>query len=133
MAADQDRASRIRELKEDHPELTWQAIADHVGVSMRAAQAWAEKGEIAYANAKKLAELFDDVDVDYIMRGPRGSADLMGSLSTAELLPRLASMEKKIDELLRFAAARALADAVPPRRKRGGSSGPDEGESSQTG
>jgi len=71
MAQDEERAGRIRDLKQAHPGLRWQAIADHVGVTMRAAQSWQEKGEISYENAKKLAELFD-VDVDFIMRGVQG-------------------------------------------------------------
>lgn len=68
MAADQDRAERIRKLKSDNPGLTWRAIADHVGVTERAAADWAKSGGIAYDNAKKLAELLE-VDPDYIWRG----------------------------------------------------------------
>lgn len=68
MAADEERAARIRQLKKDNPGLKWQQIADHVGVTQRAAQSWQEKGEISYANAKKLAQLFD-VTPDYILRG----------------------------------------------------------------
>jgi hypothetical protein len=70
MAADQERADRIRALKQGHPELTWQAIAERVGVSLRAAQSWQETGGIAYENAKRLAALWGE-DVDYIMRGER--------------------------------------------------------------
>lgn len=68
MAADQERADRIRALKLARPDLTWRRIADHVGVSERAASDWQKKGGIEYANAEKLAGLFD-VDVDYIWRG----------------------------------------------------------------
>jgi hypothetical protein len=69
MAADQERADRIRALKAERPDLTWRRIADYVGVSERAASDWQKKGGIEYDNAKKLAEVFE-VDVDYIWRGP---------------------------------------------------------------
>jgi hypothetical protein len=68
MAADQERAERIRALKQERPDLTWRRIADHVGVSERSATDWQRKGGMEYDNAKKLAELFE-VDVDYIWRG----------------------------------------------------------------
>lgn len=97
MAADQDRADRIRTLKTEHPEYTWQVIADRVGVSLRAAQSWQETGGIAYENAKKLAELWDE-DLDYIMRGVRrGAGDLMGALNSETRDDRL---ERKLDALL---------------------------------
>jgi hypothetical protein len=68
MAADQERADRIRALKQQRPDLTWRRIADYVGVAERSATDWQVKGGIEYANAQKLAKLFD-VDVDYIWRG----------------------------------------------------------------
>jgi hypothetical protein len=70
MAADQERAERIRALKQERPDLTWRRIADHVGVTERSATDWQRKGGMEYDNAKKLAELFE-VDVDYIWRGTR--------------------------------------------------------------
>ena len=102
MAADQDRADRIRALKKDHPEYTWQAIADRVGVSLRAAQSWQEKGGIEYENAKKLAALWDE-DLDYIMRGRRGETpDLSnGSDNEAdEVRARLERIEAMVAELV---------------------------------
>jgi transcriptional regulator with XRE-family HTH domain len=72
MAADQERADRIRALKQARPDLTWRRIADAVGVTERSATDWQKKGGIDYDNAKKLAEVFE-VEVDYIWRGP--SAD----------------------------------------------------------
>jgi hypothetical protein len=95
MAADQDRADRIRALKQARPDLTWRRIADHVGVSERAATDWQKKGGIEYANAKKLAGLFE-VDVDYIWRGTElATPDPFASNS------RLERIEAKLDELLR--------------------------------
>lgn len=118
MAADQDRADRIRALKKEHPETKWQAIADHIGVTQRAAQSWQETGAIAYDNAKKLAELWGE-ELDYIMRGVRrGEVDLMGSLdgdgASDPLAEQLTSLETKLDEALSLlralAADRQLAD-----------------------
>lgn len=119
MAADQDRAARIKELKDSRPDLTWQAIADFVGVTMRAAQAWAEKGEIAYSNAEKLAELFE-VDVKSITRAPQTSPDLMTALTTTpdDLSVRLERLEQSgqriegmLEQLLETAFQRELEDA----------------------
>jgi transcriptional regulator with XRE-family HTH domain len=91
MAADEARAERIRHLKREHPELTWQAIADQVGVTLRAAQSWQEKGSISYGNAKKLASVLGE-DVDFIMRGPRSETpDLLGVAGLDELLLRMES------------------------------------------
>lgn len=59
MAADQERAQRIRQLKDEHPEIKWRMIAAHVGVTERAAQEWPKSGGIEPENAEKLAELFD--------------------------------------------------------------------------
>lgn len=68
MAADQERADRIRALKQGRPDLTWRRIADHVGVTERSATDWQTKGGITYENAEKLAAIFE-VEVDYIWRG----------------------------------------------------------------
>ncbi len=100
MAADEARAERIRLLKEEHPELTWQAIADHVGVTVRAAQAWGSSGSIAYENAKALAQLFDNVDAEYIMRGrpPAASSAPEGQLDRIE--EGIRGLDAKVDQLL---------------------------------
>jgi hypothetical protein len=108
MARDQARADRIRALKQEHPEYTWAAIADYVGVSPRAAQSWQEKGGIAYENAKKLAELWGE-DLDYIWRGPRGDTpDLMSTLAGEDLevllrglRAEVARLRKQVDRLER--------------------------------
>jgi hypothetical protein len=87
MAADQERADRIRALKLDRPDLTWRRIADHVGVTERSAADWQVKGGIDYSNAEKLAELFE-VDVDYIWRG---------SESTPSPFEQAAPVEVRLD------------------------------------
>lgn len=89
MAADQERAERIRALKQQRPDLTWRRIADHVGVTERSATDWQRKGGIEYDNAKRLAELFE-VDIDYLWRGapeaPPAGRDDPGILQRVEHL-----------------------------------------------
>lgn len=122
MAADQDRATRIRELKESRPDLTWQQIADYTGVSLRAATKWGQHGEISYLHAKSLAALFE-VDVVYVMRGDaQARPDLMGALGTK---PQLDRIEQKLDDLLAFALERALGEAPPPNAQEDAGSGQD--------
>jgi len=74
MAADEDRATRVRELyetrKAEDPRFTWRGIAEHVGVSERAAHAWGKTGGINPEHLPKLAEILQ-ADQDYIWRGPR--------------------------------------------------------------
>jgi hypothetical protein len=106
MAADQERADRIRLLKRDNPQLKWRHIADHVGVELRSAQMWQETGAISYENAKKLAELVGDPahDVDWIMRGPRESerapSPFAGQDALADRLDQMEALIAKQNELL---------------------------------
>jgi hypothetical protein len=114
MAADQERADRIRALKESRPGLTWRRIGDHVGVSERSAFEWGKKGGIEYDNAKKLAELFE-VDADYIWRGAGITApDLFANQDDgiAGLEERLGDVETKARPPRR---ARYTARSVEPR------------------
>lgn len=48
MAADQERADRIRALKQGRPDLTWRRIADHVGVTERSATDWQTRRPARY-------------------------------------------------------------------------------------
>lgn len=92
MAADQERADRIRALKLERPDLTWRRIADAVGVTERSATDWQKKGGIDYENAKKLAAVFE-VDTDYIWRGPsdgeRAPSPFAGQDALADRLDRI--------------------------------------------
>jgi hypothetical protein len=103
MAADQERADRIRALKQARPDLTWRRIGDYVGVSERAAINWQKDGGMDYDNAKKLAELLE-VDVDYIWRGTETDtpdpfpATFEDRIDQAE--QRLTSLIEKQNELL---------------------------------
>jgi hypothetical protein len=108
MAADEARADRIRQLKLDHPELTWKAIADHVGVQERSALDWQKTGGIGYENAKKLAELFPEVTLDYLWRGE--APDLMSTLNGSapdDLQAQLTRIEDKLDAVLTYLDAAA--------------------------
>lgn len=102
MALDEERAKRIRQLKEDRPDLTWAQIAEAVGVKERSAIDWQKTGGISYENCKKLAKLFK-VDRDWLWAGTeQGTPDLMGALGDQTQLDRI---EAKLDELLsRFPA-----------------------------
>jgi hypothetical protein len=119
MAADQERADRIRALKQERPDLTWRRIADHVGVTERSATDWQRKGGIDFENAKKLAEIFE-VDVDYIWRGTdtgtpspfAGQDNITGLMDLirqdmaqreqqrAEIIRRLDQLEQTVSELI---------------------------------
>lgn len=111
MAKDQARADRIDQLKQERPDLTWEAIADYVGVTVRGAQAWREHGAISYDNAKKLAELFE-VEVMFIMRG-----DGYGPQATATQLDRI---EQMLQDLLLREPGAATLPAPPDRLLRRG-------------
>jgi len=96
MAADEERAARIRALKRDK-HLKWQHIADSVGVRLRSAQMWAETGSISYDNAKKLAALAD-VDPDWIMRGTE--TETPDPFPDSSLEERVDRMEERLTGLI---------------------------------
>jgi hypothetical protein len=100
MAADADRAERIRSLKEANPQVRWRMVADYVGVTDRSVADWASKGAMSYDHAKKLAEFFK-VDLDWLWRGPeQQSPDLMTALSEDGPQSQLDDIQRKLDELL---------------------------------
>lgn len=68
MAADLERAQRVRQLKDEHPELTWGRIADYIGIKERSVVEWQKTGGMDYANAEKFAELMG-VSADWLWRG----------------------------------------------------------------
>ena len=107
MAADQERADRIRALKQARPDLTWRRIGDYVGVSERAAINWQKDGGMDYDNAKKLAELLE-VDVDYIWRGTE--------TSTPDLLDGTLASDGSVQEQL-AEIRQQLADAQSERER----------------
>jgi hypothetical protein len=131
MAKDQARAERIRGLKDQNPEITWDEIASYVGVSPRAAGAWAANGGIAPQNAKRLAKFFS-VEYDWLYHGPRQESpdlmDALGGATPAVLMHRLDGLETKVDHLADLLTE--LLTAVASRRKRkpgSGSAAADDG------
>lgn len=133
MAMDEARATRIRDLKDQRPDLTWAQIADAVGVTERSAIEWQKSGGISHPNSKKLAKLFG-VDPDWLWSGAeRGvTPDLMGSLDQASQLDRIEAMLAEIlsrlpeggpaevleAEAARLRAQRERSDAGSPRKPR---------------
>lgn len=132
MAADQERADRIRALKADHPTLTWRVIAESIGVTERAAAEWARSGGIAADNAEKLAQVFQKagaaVDFDWIWHGPReetpspfAQRDQVNDVREEfradidDLRERQERIERKIDIILH---ALALIPAPPEATER---------------
>lgn len=112
MAEDQDRATRIADLKQQNPRLTWARIAEETGVKERSAIKWQKTGALKPENAERLAELFG-VDFDYIWIGPRpGTPDLFVDRRNnaapadpvavdrleGELEQRIARIEDKLNE-----------------------------------
>lgn len=107
MAADEDRAERIRELKERRPDLTWGRIASAIPVSERSTYDWRRTGAISHEHAIELARVFD-VDPDWLWSGrdpDAPSPDLMGTLSRATQLDRI---EAKLDQLQATVARAAI-------------------------
>lgn len=97
MAADQERAERLKQLKADRPSLRWRQIADAVGVTERSVAEWAKTGAMSYDKAKALA-VFLEVDLQWLWEGPkRQSPDLMDALDggRSDLEERLERMEQQ--------------------------------------
>lgn len=132
MAADAERAQRLKAIKAERPDLTWPQVAEAVAVSERSVAAWAKDGQMSYGNAKKLA-LFLGVDLDWLWRGPQAeSPDLMTALgapgSIERLEERLERIEKALDELLAQASEREIEAGASPddRQEREGEEDDDE-------
>lgn len=100
MAADEARAERVRQLKQEHPELTWREIADHVGVTERSAMEWQRTGGMSYAHARRLAEVMN-APVDWIWRGGAPADEGTGDDQLDRIGEQLARIEAKLDELLK--------------------------------
>lgn len=100
MAASEERAARIRELKDSRPDLTWERIADYCGVKERSAIEWSRTGGITHENCMKLAGLFE-VPEEWLWSGreaPGGTADLMTQFQP--LPTRLDYIEAKINAIM---------------------------------
>lgn len=137
MAADAERAQRLKMIKDERPDLTWPQVADAVGVSERSVAAWAKDGQMSYGNAKKLA-LFLGVGLDWLWRGPQPeSPDLMSALTTpGDLAQRLDQIDERgqriegmLEQLLETAFQRELEDADHQADQRESGSGEGAGGS----
>ncbi len=98
MAQDAERADRIRQVKDDNPQLTWAQIAEKVGVTERSAIAWQQTGGIGHENAKRLAKLVG-VDPDWLWSGNRPATPDLPALLNGDRAV-LARIEAKLDQAL---------------------------------
>lgn len=95
---------RLRELRDRSP-YTQAAIADAIGVQLRAVQKMEQTGGISYSNKQKLAELFD-VDVSYFFPNDAGEP------AANDQIERIESMLRANNTLLLEIVTRL--DAVAP-------------------
>lgn len=88
---------RIRRLREESP-YKQQAVADKLGIGLRAYQKLEEVGTTRWERCEELAEIFE-VDPYWIWTGhEKGAApDIMGTLNGDD---RLGRIEKKLDDVL---------------------------------
>jgi hypothetical protein len=103
MAEDQERADRLRALKDEYPSVTWRQLAEHVGVRERSVLNWAAGKGMDYDHAVKVAEFFRELGAviadDYVWRGLR--ADTPTPFAGADdVSARLAALEGMMKALL---------------------------------
>lgn len=123
MERQREVGERIKELRGPRPQ---PHVADQVGVTLRAYQAW-EAGEsgLAWANLRKLAEFFG-VSENYLLYGseePAGPSD------------QLQRIEEKLDRLLAQWAVRETeeADELDEPKERASEEGDDESDRTDSG
>lgn len=127
MASDQERAERVRELKDSRPDLTWGRIAEAVGVRERSAIEWQKTGGMDYGNAKKLAKLFD-VSAEWLWSGIDRAGDTIPVVVTDEtqldrIESKLDAIQTRLDELDADAMERDEATASLLDALRGANTG----------
>lgn len=93
---DLDRGNRIKALREER-HLTQPALAERIGVTLRAYQEWEAGGGIRWMNAKRLASALCSTP-DYVMSGP-----------TPEPEPAELSQLDRIEDELRLLRAESAA------------------------
>jgi hypothetical protein len=119
MAASEERAERIATLKAERPDMTWDRIADAIGVKERSAIEWQRTGGITYDNCAKLAGLFE-VDPEWLWSGrerPDGTGDPFQAPKptpdiAAELRAQRALQEALLAEMQEL--RRLLSQGPPP-------------------
>jgi len=113
---------RIRSLRERSP-FKQQAVADRLGIGLRAYQKLEEVGTTRYERCEELAEIFN-VDPMWIWEGRDATApDVLGALNGApqsqltRIEKQLAAIQQQLADLLaREKAAAARAEAQERRR-----------------
>lgn len=122
-----DVAARIRDLRGRVPQ---QLVADRVGVTLRAYQAWEAGGGIGWENLRKLAKHYS-VTEEFILYGSDDAPPTPSQLERIEHgIARLERIEHKLDALLaHFGLSEVsdpaelleqeLADASRPSPRRG--------------
>jgi transcriptional regulator with XRE-family HTH domain len=108
----QEVAARIRDLRGPRPQ---RVIADLVGVTLRAYQAWEGGGGINWDNVQQLASAFN-VTEEFLLYGRTEAAPDPSQLDRIEAkldqLLEAAAVLSQLDERLRLLEAQALADAA---------------------
>jgi hypothetical protein len=103
MAEDQERADRLRTLKDEYPSVTWRQLAEHVGVRERSVLNWAAGKGMDYDHAVKVAEFFrdlgEDIADDYVWRGLRANTPTPFAVGD-ETAARMAALEGDLKQLL---------------------------------
>jgi hypothetical protein len=122
MAANQERAERLRLLKAETPGVTWRQVAEHCNVVERSVYGWLRNGAMEYDNAVKVAEFFSahgrPTRARWLYFGnPAASPDLMDAMRTEEgetVSARLSRIETMLAELLARTATPAEDQDVAP-------------------
>lgn len=132
MAADADRAQRLKQIKAERPDLKWRHIAEATGVSERTVAEWAKTGAMSYENAKKVAA-FLVVDLDWLWRGPATAPDLMDVLSVSARDEQLDRIEAGIADLVALVGELGLRSTGEPGAERPDENDEDDPGSEETG
>jgi transcriptional regulator with XRE-family HTH domain len=107
---------RLKELREGSP-YTQEAIADRLGITVRAYQKQEATGGVSYDNIEKLAELHG-VEADWILKGDTETPDLLGGSDEA-IIQRIDDLAATVERLARSMAEFVAASAPQetPRKK----------------
>lgn len=103
--ADLERGARIAELRKAK-HLTQPAVAELVGVTLRAYQAWEAGGGIAWDNVKLLAKKLG-ADPDYILSGPKPETPDLFPSGDAGQLDRIEKALEILTEQVEWLTQRA--------------------------
>lgn len=131
--ADIERGARIKELRKAL-HLTQPALADEVGVTLRALQEWEAGGGISWDNAKRLAATLG-TETDYVFNGERGDTPQpFGEKSQldrieaqlADNAAKLDAIQQVVSELSLEALERALREIAQRNQEQDDGNGQDQ-------